>query len=79
MTFDIRVPFFRYMSLDSLGHKFFDFLCIFEHARTPRVTPGGLRYFHLGHTKKIQEKNCSIFFLPQYAQILIKIHKVGEF
>ena len=51
------------MSLDSLGHKFFDFLCIFEHARTPRVTPGGLRYFHLGHTKKIQEKKLFNFLL----------------
>ena len=69
MTFDIRVPFFLYMSLDSLGHNFFDFLCIFDPVRALRVTPGGLGYFHLGHTKKIQEKNCSIFFLPQFAQI----------
>ena len=79
VTFDIRVPFFRYMSPDSLGHKFQDFLCISDRFRGPRVTPGGLAYFHLGYTIKIQEKNCLIFFLPQNRQILIKIQKVGEF
>ena len=76
---DIRVPFYRYMSPDTLGHKSHDFLCISDRFRGPRVTPGGLAYFHLGYTIKIQEKNCSIFFLPQNAQILIKIQKVGEF
>ena len=78
MTLDIRVPFFSYMSLDSLGHNFFDFLCIFDHARPPRVTPGGLGYFHLGHTKKIQEKNCSIFKLSIFRLIYIFIQSVFE-
>ena len=61
VTFDIRVPFFRYMSPDSLGHKFQDFLCISDRFRGPRVTPGGLAYFHLGYTIKIQEKKLFNF------------------
>ena len=76
---DIRVPFYRYMSPDTLGHKSHDFLCISDRFRGPRVAPGGLGYFHLGYAIKIQKKTCSIFNGSPNGHICFEFQKVGQF
>ena len=76
---DIRVPFYRYMSPDTLGHKSHDFLCISDRFRGPRVAPGGLGYFHLGYTKKYRKKPVQFSMGHQMAIYASNFKKLGSF